>query len=149
MNEMNVGNHEAGIKSRIKFLVVDDTSVMRRLFRIALNHMGYKNIVEVEDGAKAIEELGKHSKVSGAGYSLMILDLNMPEKSGIDVLKFVRENDALKTLPVIVITAEDSKEIVLQILHYGVSEYIIKPIAQKDVMEKVEKVLRLSGKLAG
>jgi len=58
--------------------------------------MGYKNIVEVENGAETINELERYSWVSKDGYSLMLLDLNMPEKSGLDVLKHVRANDAIK-----------------------------------------------------
>ena len=146
---MTTSSHENNIKKSVKILVVDDLPVMRRMLRIALNNMGYKNIVEVENGAEAINELERYSRVSTDGYSLMLLDLNMPEKSGLDVLKFVRANDTIKKLPIIVITAENSKEVVLQTMYYGAEEYMIKPISQKKVMEKVEKVLGYSGKLIG
>jgi|GEM_PF-1719863 len=52
-------------------------------------------------------------------------------------------------MPIIVITAENSKEVVLQTMYYGAEEYMIKPITQKEVMKKVEKVLNYSGKLIG
>ena len=146
---MTTSNHEIDIKKSVKILVVDDLPVMRRMLRIALNNMGYKNIIEVENGAEAINELERYSRVSEDGYSLMLLDLNMPEKSGLDVLKHVRANDAIKKLPIIVITAENSKEVILQTMYYGAEEYMIKPITQKEVMEKVKKVLSYSGKLIG
>ena len=146
---MTTSNHEIDIKKSVKILVVDDLPFMRRMLRIALNNMGYKNIVEVENGAETINELERYSWVSKDGYSLMLLDLNMPEKSGLDVLKHVRANDAIKKLPIIVITAENSKEVILQTMYYGAEEYMIKPITQKEVMKKVEKVLNYSGKLIG
>lgn len=131
-------------KASLRFLIVDDLPVMRKMLRIALHNLGYKNIVEVGNGSEAIRELERYSSLSSDGYSLMLLDLNMPEKNGMEVLKFIRDSKTIHKPPVIVITAENSKEVVLETMYYGVDEYMIKPITQKDVMDKVEKVLAAS-----
>jgi len=127
-----------------KFLIVDDLPVMRKMLRIALQNLGYRNIVEVANGNGAIRELERYSRLSTEGYSLMLLDLNMPEKNGMEVLKFMRDSKSVHQPPVIVITAENAKEVVLKTMYYGVNEYMIKPITQQEVMDKVKKVLAAS-----
>src|SRR4051794_9130360 len=93
---------------KLKFLIVDDFSTMRRIVRNLLREIGYVNVDEAEDGAMALEKL-KSEK-----FDFLVSDWNMPNMTGIDLLKAVRADDALKHLPVLMVTSEAKKENILE-----------------------------------
>ena len=119
----------------IKVLVVDDFSTMRKIIKNNLKGMGFNNILEAENGQKALEELKKES------VGLIISDWNMPVMTGIELLKVVRGDAGLKSIPFIMVTAEGQKDNVMEAAKAGVSNYVVKPFTPDTFSEKLQKVL--------
>lgn len=113
----------------ITILIVDDFQTMRRIIRTALEQLGFGKIEEAENGKAALSIL-KSRKID-----FIVSDWNMPEMMGIDLLRAVREDEKLKDLPFLMVTAESQKENVLEAVNAGVSNYIVKPF-NKDTLEK-------------
>ena len=118
----------------MKVLVVDDFATMRRIVKNILNQIGFKNIIEADDGSTALEVL-KKDKVD-----LIMSDWNMPKVTGLELLKAVRSDESMQDIPFLMVTAEGQKDSVIQTVQAGVSDYIIKPFTADTVKEKLEKM---------
>jgi two-component system, chemotaxis family, chemotaxis protein CheY len=119
----------------MKFLVVDDYSTMRRIIKNLLHELGYANVTEADDGATALPML------KAGGYDFLITDWNMPGMAGLDLLKAVRADDALKKMPVLMLTAEAKREQIVEAAQAGVNGYVIKPFTAATLKEKIDKIL--------
>ena len=119
----------------IKVLVVDDFATMRRIVKGVLKQMGFDKIVEAEDGSIAIDTLKKEE------IGLIISDWNMPNMTGLDLLKAVKSDDGLKGIPFIMVTAEGLKENVLEAVKVGVTNYVVKPFTPEAFSEKIQAAL--------
>jgi two-component system chemotaxis response regulator CheY len=120
----------------LRFLVVDDFSTMRRIVRNLLKELGYTNAEEAEDGAVALNRL-KTEK-----FDFVVSDWNMPNMTGIELLKSIRAEPALKTLPVLMITAEARKENIIEAAQAGANGYIVKPFTAATLDEKLTKIFK-------
>jgi two-component system chemotaxis response regulator CheY len=120
----------------MKVLVVDDFATMRRIVKNILNQIGFKNIIEADDGSSALEVL-KKDKVD-----LIMSDWNMPKVTGLELLKAVRSDESMKDMPFLMVTAEGQKDSVVQTVQAGVSDYIVKPFTADTVKEKLEKMFK-------
>ena len=119
----------------LKFLIVDDFSTMRRIVRGLLKEMGCNNAEEAEDGAVALNML------KAARFDFVVSDINMPNMNGFDLLKSIRADDALKALPVLMVTAEAKKEDIVTAAQAGASGYIVKPFTKATLDEKLSKII--------
>jgi two-component system, chemotaxis family, chemotaxis protein CheY len=124
------------ITSEMKFLIVDDFSTMRRIVRGLLKEMGCNNAEEAEDGQVALNML-KSGK-----FDFVVSDINMPNMNGFDLLKAVKADDAIKHLPVLMVTAEARKEDIVLAAQSGAAGYIVKPFTKATLEEKVQKILQ-------
>jgi two-component system, chemotaxis family, chemotaxis protein CheY len=115
-------------------LIVDDFKTMRRIVRQSLRAMGFESMDEAEDGRIALQKLQQ------GNFQLIISDWNMPNMMGIDLLKAVRADTRLKTIPFLMLTAESQKENVLEAARAGVSNYIVKPFTQDQLEAKLEQI---------
>ncbi len=122
--------------SDMKFLIVDDFSTMRRIVRGLLKEMGYSNADEAEDGAVALQMLKAQS------YDFVVCDINMPNMNGFELLKAVKADPALKSIPVLMVTAEARKEDIVLAAQTGAAGYIVKPFNKATLEEKVQKILQ-------
>ena len=120
--------------NEMKILVVDDFVTMRRIVKNILKQLGYENILEADDGASAVEVL-KREKIH-----FIISDWNMPQMSGIELLKTVRATEEWKDLPFLMVTAEGQKENVIEAVKNKVNNYIVKPFTPETLMEKISKI---------
>ena len=120
----------------MKVLVVDDFATMRRIVKNILNQIGFKNIIEADDGSSALEVL-KKDKVD-----LIMSDWNMPKVTGLELLKAIRSDESMKDMPFLMVTAEGLKDSVVQTVQAGVSDYIVKPFTADTVKEKLEKMFK-------
>jgi two-component system chemotaxis response regulator CheY len=120
--------------SKVKFLVVDDFSTMRRIVRNLLKELGFTNVDEAEDGAVALQ------KLKGGGFDFVVTDWNMPNMDGLTLLQSIRADATLKTLPVLMITAEAKKENIVAAAQAGASGYIVKPFTAATLNEKLVKI---------
>ncbi len=127
--------------TEMKILVVDDFSTMRRIIKNLLRDLGFNNTDEADDGLTALPML-KTGK-----YDLLVTDWNMPGMQGIDLLKAVRADadESLKNIPVLMVTAEQKKEQIIEAAQAGVNGYIVKPFTALILKEKLEKIFARIG----
>lgn len=127
--------------TEMKILVVDDFSTMRRIIKNLLRDLGFNNTSEADDGLTALPML-KTGK-----FDLLVTDWNMPGMQGIDLLKAVRAEDdeKLKNIPVLMVTAEQKKEQIVEAAQAGVNGYIVKPFTALILKEKLEKIFARIG----
>ena len=119
----------------IKILVVDDFPTMRKIVKQVLKQLGYNDVQECEDGALALAFLKVNPQIE-----FVISDWNMPNMTGIELLKSVRADPKLKHLPFLMITAEADKENIVEAVKSGVNNYIVKPFNAGTLKEKIEKI---------
>lgn len=118
----------------MKILIVDDFSTMRRIIKNLLRDLGFTNTDEADDGNTALPML-KTGK-----YEFLITDWNMPGMTGIDLLRAVRADDALKGLPVLMVTAEAKRDQIVAAAQAGVNGYVVKPFTAAVLKEKIDKI---------
>lgn len=124
---------------KMKFLVVDDFSTMRRIVRNLLKELGFTNVDEAEDGQVALQ------KLQAGGFDFVVTDWNMPNMDGLALLQSIRASDSLKHLPVLMITAEAKKENIIAAAQAGASGYIVKPFTGATLSEKLQKIFEKMG----
>ena len=124
---------------KMKFLVVDDFSTMRRIVRNLLKELGFTNVDEAEDGAIALQ------KLQSGGFEFVVTDWNMPNMDGLTLLQSIRATPSLKHLPVLMITAEAKKENIIAAAQSGASGYIVKPFTAGTLSEKLNKIFDKMG----
>ncbi len=123
------------MKPDLKILVVDDFPTMRRIVRTLMKQNGFNNFTEAEDGEQALRLL----KTEG-DYEMVVSDWNMPNMTGLELLKAVRADAKLKHLPFLMVTAEAEKENIIEAVKAGVSNYIVKPFTGQALKEKLDKI---------
>ena len=120
----------------MKFLIVDDFSTMRRIVRGLLKESGFNNAEEAEDGVMALQKLRNDR------FEFVVSDINMPNMTGFELLKAIKEDASLKHLPVLMVTAEARKEDIVLAAQSGASGYIVKPFTKATLEEKVLKIIQ-------
>jgi len=125
---------EVDLNKDMKILVVDDFSTMRRIIKNLLRDLGFANTDEADDGNTALPMLqtGK--------YDFLVTDWNMPGMTGIDLLRNVRADESLKTLPVLMVTAEAKRDQIVAAAQAGVNGYVVKPFTAAVLKEKIDKI---------
>lgn len=118
----------------MKVLVVDDFATMRRIVKNILTQLGFKNIVEADDGTTAMDIL-KSTKVD-----MIISDWNMPKMTGLELLKAVRADADMADVPFIMVTAEAQQDNIILAVKAKVSQYIVKPFTAETLGEKINKI---------
>lgn len=123
------------MSKKVRFLVVDDFSTMRRIIKNLLHDLGYQDVLEADDGKAALPLL------QAGGIDFLITDWNMPNMAGLELLKIVRADGKLAKLPVLMLTAEAKREQIVEAAQAGVSGYVIKPFTAETLKEKIDKIL--------
>ena len=118
----------------MKILIVDDFSTMRRIIKNLLRDLGFNNTQEADDGTTALPML------QTGNFDFLITDWNMPGMQGIDLLKAVRADEKLATLPVLMVTAEAKREQIVEAAQAGVNGYVVKPFTAATLKEKIDKI---------
>ncbi len=118
----------------LKVLLVDDIMSMRHILRRALMDIGFMDLHDAPNGKEAL------AKLKTGGFGLLLLDWNMPVMNGIDLLRAIRSDPELKSLPVLMVTAEAKAEQIMEAVQAGVSDYLVKPFSTQILQEKLEKI---------
>ncbi len=120
----------------MKILVVDDFSTMRRIVRNLLVELGFSSalIQEADDGESALTMLRAQS------FDLVVTDWNMPNMTGIDLLRAIRAEATLKGMPVLMVTAENNRDQIIAAAQAGVNGYVVKPFTAVTLKEKLSKI---------
>ncbi|HED08229.1 MAG TPA: response regulator [Ignavibacteria bacterium] len=123
----------------LKFLVVDDSITMRRIVINSLRNLGYNNFVEAGEGREALEKLSTE-----AGINFIVTDWNMPEVSGLELVKAVRSDEKFSSIPILMVTTRGVKEDIVVALQAKVNNYIVKPFTPQILKEKIDQILQVS-----
>jgi len=118
----------------MKILIVDDFSTMRRIIKNLLRDLGFTNTSDADDGQSALPLL------QSGNFDFLVTDWNMPGMTGIDLLKAIRSDPKLETLPVLMVTAEQKREQIIEAAQAGVNGYIVKPFTAITLKEKIDKI---------
>ncbi len=118
----------------MKILVVDDFSTMRRIVKNLLRDLGFTNTHEADDGSTAWPML------QNGDYDFVVTDWNMPGMTGIELLQKIRSDDRLKSVPVLMVTAEAKRDQIVAAAQAGVNGYVVKPFTAAALKEKIEKI---------
>jgi two-component system chemotaxis response regulator CheY len=119
----------------MKVLVVDDFATMRRIIKNILRQIGFTNIVEADDGTTAWETLNKDDSIE-----FIVSDWNMPQMTGIELLRKVRASEEFADLPFLMVTAEAQQENIIEAVQAKVSNYIVKPFTPDTLGQKINKI---------
>ena len=118
----------------MKILIVDDFSTMRRIIKNLLRDLGFSNTAEADDGVTALPMLKSGS------FDFLVTDWNMPGMTGIELLKEVRADEKLSSLPVLMVTAEAKRDQIIEAAQAGVNGYVVKPFTAQALKEKIDKI---------
>lgn len=116
-------------------LLVDDFSTIRQIIKGLLGELGFSNIIEAEDGEAAL------SIVQKGGVDLVITDWSMPKMSGIELVRSVRDDDSFRGLPVMMVTAEATREQIIAAAEAGVDSYVVKPFSADALKERIASLV--------
>jgi two-component system chemotaxis response regulator CheY len=117
-----------------RFLVVDDFPTMRRIIRNLLKELGFNHVDEAEDGNAGL------ARLRSGDFQFVVSDWNMPNMTGLDLIKNIRGDAQLKHLPVLMVTAEARKENIIAAAQAGASGYVVKPFTAAVLDEKLKKI---------
>ena len=124
----------------MKILIVEKSSTMRRIIKNLLRDLGFTNTVEADDGTTALPIL------QAGSIDFLVTDWNMPGMTGIELLRVVRADEKLKSIPILMVTAEAKRDQIIAAAQAGVNGYVVKPFTAVALKEKIEKIFeRIDG----
>ena len=122
------------VDKNIKILIVEDNEKIRSLLKGLLVNIGFTNLFEADNGQNAWD------KMQAYDFDLVLSDWMMPVMDGIELLKKIRADENFKNTPVLLITASDSQESVIEAAKHHVNGYIVKPFSIKTIVQKINEV---------
>lgn len=122
-----------------KILVVDDMATMRKIIIRMLSKKGCTNIVEAEDGQQAWDALDQAAQAQDP-IQFVMSDWNMPNVSGLSLLKMMKADDRFKSTPFLMITAEGDKDSVMTAVKAGINNFVVKPFSIETLNAKIDKI---------
>ena len=128
------------ISEEFRILIVEDSEPTQHLIMHHLKAKGFSKFHLADNGIEA-KEILSHSIANDQKFSLIVLDINMPEMNGIEFLRTIKDKEAFANIPVLVISAEDDKRTIMEVLNLGADQYIIKPYTETLLAEKLNKIL--------
>lgn len=118
----------------MRILIVDDFSTMRKIIKNILRQLGFNNVTEADDGTTAWETLNRDN------IDFIISDWNMPQMTGIELLRKVRSSEEYAATPFLMVTAEAQQENIIEAVQAKVSNYIVKPFTPETLGQKIDKI---------
>lgn len=118
-----------------RLLIVDDSKLMRDMVAACLRPLGAVSFEFAGTGLEAIERLAL------APFDVMVLDLNMPDLGGIEVVEFVRSQDHLRELPILIVTTRGDDDSRAEVLAAGASSFLTKPFVPAEILVEVRRLL--------
>jgi len=124
----------------MKILIVDDSAVIRKLIKAATDVLNM-DTVEAQDGIEALEQLS----ISYKEICLVLLDWNMPDMSGYDVLVEIKNNEKYRNIPVMMVTTEGEKSSIVAAVRAGADNYLVKPFTTDELESKIIECIGKEG----
>ena len=125
----------------LSFIIVDDHMLMRKMLTQYLNELGYTKVDTAINGKDALDKIGAKLMVE-TPYDVAFIDMKMPVMDGMELLNICRENRALDKMAFIMLTGECEKQKVIEAIHAGVTSYVVKPISQHALAEKMGTIIK-------
>lgn len=125
----------SGTLPQLKILMEDDHPLTLTLLSNILKQLGFMHLKEAEDGEQAL------AVISTEDITFLFTDLNMPNLSGVELIRHIRQNEATRELPVIVVSGESDRDMVVQALQAGADAFVVKPFSSQIIREKIIQVL--------
>jgi two-component system chemotaxis response regulator CheY len=122
---------------RHRILIVEDSPTMRQLLVFALKRLSGVEAVEAKDGMDGLR------KVTSDHFDLALVDINMPVMDGLKLIHLIRDEESLRSMPIVVITTEGAEEDRARALALGADEYLTKPVQANRVLAVVKGLLKL------
>jgi two-component system, chemotaxis family, chemotaxis protein CheY len=119
-----------------EILIVDDSQVMRQMIMACLRGEQGLSFTQAASGLEAIE------KLSLGQFALVVLDLNMPDINGFEVIEFIRAQDTLRELPILIVTTRGDETSRARALDSGASAFMTKPFSPEDILAEVRALLQ-------
>jgi len=119
----------------MRVLVVDDSPTMRKIIAAQLGQLGYRDVEQAENGQEALQAL------QSTPFDLVLTDWNMPVMDGRTLVESIRQAEAIKETPVLMVTTRNTKGDVVQALQAGVNNFVVKPFKPADLSKKIDAVL--------
>jgi two-component system chemotaxis response regulator CheY len=123
-------------------LVVDDSKVMREMVIACLRAIEGIGFAHAASGLEAIEQLSLHN------FDLVVLDLNMPDIGGVEVVEFIRGQDTLRTLPILIVTTRGDEASRVRVMEAGASRFMTKPFQPDAIVAEARDLLGLRAAVA-
>lgn len=123
--------------AKYRVLIVEDSPTMRQLLVFALRRLRDVEIVEAQDGMDGLR------KISSDHYDIALIDINMPVMDGLKLIRLIRDEEALKQVPIVVVTTEGADEDRERAMALGANEYLTKPIQANRVLTVVRDLLKI------
>jgi two-component system, chemotaxis family, chemotaxis protein CheY len=120
----------------LRFLVVDDLAIVRRVIRSLLREIGYASVEEAEDGVVALDML------RNARFDFVISDIAMPRMNGFELLAAIKQDETLARLPVLMVSAEARHEDIVRAAQEGAAGHVVKPFSKATLEAKVAKIMQ-------
>ena len=117
-----------------RVLVVDDFESMRRIVGQLLHDMGFRDIALADDGATALAMLRQDD------FGLLVTDWHMPQMDGIELVRAVRADPRLNPIPILMVSAEATREQIIEAAKAGVNDYVVKPFTPQILQAKIGKL---------
>ena len=124
----------------MKILIVDDSSVMRKVIKAAADVLDLQT-EEAQDGVEAMQILAENAEE----IDLVLLDWNMPGKTGFEVLEDIKSNDKYKNIPVMMVTTEGHKTSIVAAVRAGADNYLVKPFTVDELESKIVECIGKGG----
>ncbi len=130
------------IYANLTILLAEDSPSVMELTKEFLSDLGFEKIYTARDGIEALDRI-RLMYQRGGKFDLVISDWEMPKMDGLMLLKKIRQNESLKKIPFIILTANDKKEHVLKAVQAGINNYIVKPVDPETLQLKIIETLKL------
>jgi two-component system chemotaxis response regulator CheY len=127
--------------SAIRFLIVDDMTTMRMVISRHIKGLGATHILEADDASTGRDVLQK-SALSKEPIEFVICDWNMPGMTGLDLLKFCRQDPTYKNIAFLMVSAESEMSEVSEAIAAGVDNYVFKPFSAASLIDKIDLVYK-------
>ena len=131
---------DLNIPTDLKILVVDDMATMRKIVINTIFQLGLTNVKQAEDGQEALTLLKELAGTPDA-VQLVLSDINMPNMNGLDLLKAIKEDSKLKSIPVIMVSAENEISSIMEATSAGAEDFLVKPFVPEDLQDKILRAL--------
>jgi two-component system chemotaxis response regulator CheY len=129
------------VNPNMKILIIDDMATMRKIVKNMLKAVGFKNLHEADDGSTGLAML-ENALQEQKPFEFVISDSNMPQMSGLDLVKHLRATEEFKNLPFLMITAETEQSHVVTAIKAGVNNFIVKPFSADTLKSKIAKIFK-------